>query len=100
MAVDVSTLTIDNITPEIMSQMGPNEIAAFKAKLTPEQLQSLADKFGGSQAAPPEDENAPAQPQTTTFVVNPTEAAAAAPQQSASSGQPTEQKGPILFGRR
>lgn len=100
MAVDVNTLTIDNITPEIMAQMSPSEITAFKAKLTPEQIQGLADKFGGSQAAPPEDENAlVSQPAQTTFVVDPTQVAAT-PATPSSSDKPMEQKGPIVFGRR
>lgn len=102
MAVDVNSLTIDNITPEIMAQMGPSEIAAFKAKLTPEQMQSLADKFGGSQAAPPEDENPPVQTATqTNFVVTQAEASAPAPTPTPSgSDKPMEQKGPVVFGRR
>lgn len=101
MAVDVSSLTVDNLTPEIMTQMNRDEIAAFKAKLTPEQLQILADKLGGSQAAPPDDENAVATPETSTFVVDVAQIPAEQVTANTSNPEtPTEQKGPIVFGRR
>ena len=108
MAVDVNSLTVENITPEIMAQMGPSEIAAFKAKLTPEQIQSLADKFGGSQVAPPEDAGATPVNANPSFVVSPAEvqqtaeanASAAAQAATTNKGAPSEQKGPITFGRK
>lgn len=95
MTIDVNTLTVNDLTPEIMAQMGPAEIAAFKAKLTPEQIQALADKLGGSQVVPPEmPEEQVATPNGANTVVK--EEPMATPQPV----NPTEQKGPIIFGRK
>lgn len=95
MTIDVNTLTVNDLTPEIMAQMGPAEIAAFKAKLTPEQLQALADKLGGSQIVPPdmpEDQIAALRGNNTV--------AAEEPVATAQPVNPTEQRGPVVFGRK
>ncbi len=95
MNIDINTLTVNDLTPEIMAQMGPAEIAAFKAKLTPEQIQALADKLGGSQIAPPD---MPKGPAVTSSVVNTPVVEQATP--VSQPANPTEQKGPIVFGRK
>ncbi|MDE5630966.1 MAG: hypothetical protein K2G03_07235 [Bacilli bacterium] len=95
MTIDINTLSVNDLTPEIMAQMGPAEIAAFKAKLTPEQIQALADKLGGSQIVPPEmpEEQMAALKGNSNTVVEETTAA----QQPVN---PTEQRGPVVFGRK
>lgn len=95
MAIDVNTLTVNDLTPEIMAQMGPADIAAFKARLTPEQLQALADKLGGSQIVPPD---MPEEQVVTSNTVNVVTAGEPVP--APQPVNPTEQRGPVIFGRK
>lgn len=93
MQIDISTLTVDNITAEIMQAMTPDQIAAFKSKVTEEDLMKLMDKMGGSSV--PGRELTPeeiAELEGLNTVEEPNEA----PQ--AESSAPTTQVGPITFG--
>lgn len=97
MTTDFSSLTVDDLTPEIMAQMGPSDIAAFKAKLTPEEIQALAEKLGSSTAASPE---VPGED-----IEMPSIAASSSEDENTEEGEeasetPTTQTGPVIFGRK
>ena len=97
MTIDIDSLTINDLTPEIMAQMSPSDIAKFKARLTPEQMQTLADKMGGSQIVPPEmspEEIAALQGNGEKNIQNNAATVSAQPI------NPTVQKGSVIFGRK
>lgn len=99
MAIDVNSLTINNITPEIMSQMSKEEIEAFKAKITPEQMQALADKMGGSGTPAPEmSEEEIKALKSNSPITNATDNTENI--SNVTMEKPTEQKGSITFGRK
>lgn len=97
MTIDINSLTVNDLTPEIMAQMSSSDIAAFKAKLTPEQMQALADKLGGSQIIPPEmseQELAALRGTSTSTPVDNSNSV------NVEVVNPTTQKGPVVFGRK
>lgn len=51
MNIDINSLTVENITREIMDSMNDEQIKEFKERLTPEEKNKLQKRFGGSTMA-------------------------------------------------